>query len=958
MSDRHATVRDLFLAALEHDPEERPAFLEGCGEDLRREVESLLAHHEAPPETVPAGALGASDPGRAGGSRPGLARPDAGRRNGARFEAGEVFAGRYRIVSELGRGGMGEVYRAHDLVLDEPVALKFLPRHRRRHLDRLLNEVRMARQVSHPNVCRVYDFGEAEGEIFLTMEYIDGENLAALLQRIGRFSQDKLFDVAHQLCAGLAAAHARGVLHRDLKPANIMIDGRGRAKITDFGIAASAPTGSGEAAIGDGLIVGTPAYMAPEQLEAGRTSVKSDLYALGLVLHEMATGEQVFSSPTPAGYAELHKSATPAPPSQRVSHLEPRLEAAILHCLEKGPEDRPASARAVALALPGADRLQLALEAGETPSPEAVAAAGAGEALAPAVSAALLGLLMLILTGVLVLSDRAYPAREAWAASPPAVLVDRAAGILESLGYGGTEAATEGAATAQRGDGEARPARAPRRDRGDRAWGFYPAEDGLGDEDVELFWYRRSPSPMIPSELWAIVYPRVDSVDPPLLEPGMIRLLLDPAGRLVELRAVPGEDDGDADGDRELGGDGEPAATFDWQPLLAAGGLAGEELASAEPGRRTARKLPPVFADRRAAWTTGGSTAGRRVEAAVQGGRPVFFEVRSEAAEPPEEPAFDWDRLWDWYLIGEQLAWFLLALGAIVLARINLRAGRGDLAGARRLAVFVVVMNAASWVLEIDYLPPWGELLRWQLTFGWILLEALVAWLAYIALEPVVRRWWPRALIAWSRLLRGRPRDPLVGHSLLIGALVGSLWALLTALDRLATAALGLDPAPEIFMLVQLETALSGRLAFAEILSSGIEAVFRGVLDLFFLVALRVVLRRWWLAVSVFVVAYGVLETLQGIHPAVSWLTLGLGITGVTAFVLVRFGLLTYVTALFCYLVLIAAPVSLDLTAWYAETGFFILALVAGLGAFGAWTALAGRQFPATLAGFETDSRP
>lgn len=211
-------------------------------------------------------------------------------------------------------------------------------------------------------------------------------------------------------------------------------------------------------------------------------------------------------------------------------------------------------------------------------------------------------------------------------------------------------------------------------------------------------------------------------------------------------------------------------------------------------------------------------------------------------------------------------------------------------------------------------------------------------------------------MISWSRLLRGRARDPLVGRSLLIGALVGSGWALLTELDRLLTSALGLDPAPEIFMLMQLETALSGRLALAEVFSSCLEAVFRGVLDLFFLVALRIVLRRWWLAVAVYIVAYGALETLQGIHPAVSWLTLGIGITGVTAFVLVRFGLLTYVAALFCYLTLLATPATLDFTAWYAETGFFLLALIAALGIYGYWAALAGRPFAATLVGFESTS--
>src|SRR5437870_136537 len=157
-----------------------------------------------------------------------------------RFLPGRLLAGRYRIIALLGRGGMGEVYRADDLTLGQPVALKFLPEEAKRDeslLERFRNEVRIARRVSHPNVCRVYDVGEVEGHSFFTMEYVDGEDLASLLRRIGRLPQDKATDIARQLCAGLAAAHAKGVLHRDLKPANIMLDGRGQVVMTDFGLA-------------------------------------------------------------------------------------------------------------------------------------------------------------------------------------------------------------------------------------------------------------------------------------------------------------------------------------------------------------------------------------------------------------------------------------------------------------------------------------------------------------------------------------------------------------------------------------------------------------------------------------------------------------------------------------------------------------------------------------------------
>src|SRR6266446_8686786 len=158
----------------------------------------------------------------------------------SRFVPGTILAERYRIVALLGRGGMGEGYRANDLKLAQPVALKFLPEataNSETTLARFYNEIRIARQVSHPNVCRVYDLGDVEGQPYLSMEYVDGEDLGSLMRRIGRLPHDKALEIARKLCAGLAAAHDRGVLHRDLKPSNIMIDGRGNVLITDFGLA-------------------------------------------------------------------------------------------------------------------------------------------------------------------------------------------------------------------------------------------------------------------------------------------------------------------------------------------------------------------------------------------------------------------------------------------------------------------------------------------------------------------------------------------------------------------------------------------------------------------------------------------------------------------------------------------------------------------------------------------------
>jgi TOMM system kinase/cyclase fusion protein len=323
-AERHAQLKRLFLEACEREAEQRARFLEEeCGGDdvLRREVETLLSHRDEDP----------------GGEEP----AGAGLQEADRFAAGTLFAARYRIVCRLGGGGMGEVYRADDLKLGVPVALKFLRAGDARHLEWMLNEVRLTREVSHPAVCRVFDVGEAEGQTFFTMEYIEGEDLASQLRRIGRLPASKVLELASELCAGLAAAHARGVLHRDLKPANIMVDAGGHARILDFGIAIREGTP-------DRTPVGTPAYMAPERLvPGGEATEQGDLYALGLVLYELLAGRQVFAATTLPERRELRRSE-PERPSTWAAETGPRLERAILDALREDPRERPTSARAMA----------------------------------------------------------------------------------------------------------------------------------------------------------------------------------------------------------------------------------------------------------------------------------------------------------------------------------------------------------------------------------------------------------------------------------------------------------------------------------------------------------------------------------------------------------------------------------------------------------------------------------
>src|SRR5580692_11419644 len=244
-----------------------------------------------------------------------------------RFVPGTLLGDRYRIISRLGAGGMGEVFRATDLRLGQQVALKFLPEEMAQDpkaLARFQNEVRIARQVSHPNVCRVYDIGQVEGIPFISMEYVDGEDLASLLTRIGRLPADKAVETGRKLCAGLAAAHDRGVIHRDLKPQNIMINKRGEVVIMDFGLAAIAGELTGAEARN-----GTPVYMSPEQIRGAAVTAKSDIYALGLVLYELFTGKRPFDAKSMQQLMDLQEAAQLTSMTSVAADIDPAVEKII-----------------------------------------------------------------------------------------------------------------------------------------------------------------------------------------------------------------------------------------------------------------------------------------------------------------------------------------------------------------------------------------------------------------------------------------------------------------------------------------------------------------------------------------------------------------------------------------------------------------------------------------------------
>ena len=840
--------------------------------------------------------------------------------SGGSFAPGAIIAGRYRLVALLGRGGMGEVYRADDLTLDQPVALKFLNEgvaadHGR--LAQFHNELRIARQVSHKNVCRLYDLGDADGRRFLTMEYVDGEDLGALLRRIGRFPEDKAIDMARQLCAGVAAAHERGVLHRDLKPANVMLDGEGNIRITDFGIATAGGDDSD-------VLAGTPQYMAPEQLAGKPATIKSDLYSLGLILFEIFTGRRAYDARTIGDLKQLHDTGTVTTPSSIVRDLDPTVERVILRCLSKAPEDRPASALTVAVALPGGDPLAAALAAGETPSPDMLAAAGEAEALPAWKGLAAVAFIMVGLAVTAALSGRAALAGLVPLDKPPAVLSDRAQQIAASLGY------TD------------RPM--------DTADGFSVAYDYIrwivnndqsphrwdalktGSPPVVLFWSRTSPRLLATEHAESQVTPS----DPTLTIVGMTLTLLDTRGRLREFHAVPPQFDPVADGQVEA-----PR----WSALFDAAGLSMSTFTPTTP-----EWTPRGFADARAAWEGPLPDAPAfkvRVEAAAYRGRPVSFLMvgpwsRASRMVPLQRTAVQTtlNALVVVLLVG-------LVAGALLLARHNLKAKRADTRGAARLAGFVLSGYAATWLISAHHLPDFNlELNSFMRYYADVLLGAVLLLVIYLALEPYVRRFWPDSVLGWTRLMSGHLRDPRVGRDILIGCSFAVALTVLEVFYRVSPPFFGFPgPTPDSAS-ESIETLAGVSVLVHRIWDIAISGLFTSMFAVLGFVLLRLIFRRTTVATAAAFVVLGLVQAQTALNSGTTlWIAVLFQICLILFIVtwVARCGLLVSAVAFSVGQVLDGLPLTTAVSHWSATTSNVTLALVTALTLFGFYASRAGQ---------------
>jgi len=778
---------------------------------------------------------------------------------------------------------MGEVYRATDLTLGQSVALKFLPEEASRNprlLERFHGEVRIARLVSHPNVCRVFDIGEVNGTPFLSMEYVDGEDLAGLLTRIGRLPSDKALEIARKLCAGLAAAHDRGVIHRDLKPQNIMINKRGEVLIMDFGLAAVAQELTGVESHS-----GTPAYMAPEQIKGESVTPRSDIYALGLVLYELFTGRKPFDAKSLQHLMDLQESVQFPSMTSVAADIDPAIEKVIRRCLAPDPQKRPASALAVSAALPGGDPLAAALAAGETPSPEVVAAAGVTEGLARKYSVPCLLVVLACLALAPWNNQRSRALNHAALDDSPDVLAHKSREIAASFGYT-KKPADSTLWLNQRGEVVSYLKKLPK----PHQW-----DEWLQAEAPIQSIYRESPQP-----LSARPDGRVEFDKPPNDTPGMTRIVLDGHGQLHSFDAAP------YDNAPEL------TPPVDPQTVFRAAALDIAKFQEVTP-----TSTPDHATSEMHAW---------------KGPHPTLpnTEVRVHIAT--------WKgRVTEATVVGLALVFSGCFFGCL-LARRNWKRQRSDRDGALRVAFARFALAFVAWLGVFHPVP--GSLMdQFGAAAAQCLFSAAVVWILYLALEPAVRANWPHAIVTWNRLLAGRWGDAQVGAHILIGAAVGcGLWGSLALISKLGHHG-DLEASGWLSYAMDTRHWISRH---AERMGS---ALFAGLTVFFLIFGLRRLLRFDILAALGTAIAFTLLE--GEFTRSSNWYVDGaffVTVYTILMFVLLRVGLVALVSAIFFANGFDGILVGSDWGAWYTPLSVATMLLLAGMALVAFWRSLGNRE--------------
>jgi predicted Ser/Thr protein kinase len=827
-----------------------------------------------------------------------------------RFVAGTLLAGRYRILGLLGRGGMGEVYRATDLMVGQSVALKFLPEEAARDqrlLERFHGEVRVARQVSHPNVCRVYDIGQIDGMPFISMEYVDGEDLSSLLTRIGRLPADKALETARKLCAGLAAAHDRGVIHRDLKPQNIMMNKRGEVVIMDFGLAAVAAQLTGQESRN-----GTPAYMSPEQLKGAEVTQRSDVYALGLVLYELFTGKRPYEAKNVRQLLDLQESVQLISMTSIAADVDPAVEKVIRRCLDPDPAKRPANPLSVAAALPGGDPLAEALAAGEMPSPELVAASGKVEGLDRKYSIPLLVVALACLLCSIPISTHKAAVLHAPLDIPPDALQQKAREIGASFGYS-SKPADSAMWIEKRKRAIAGMAQLPE----PRKWAEWLAFESPIQAVV-----RESPSPMVAKPDGEV------SVDnPPPTMPGMLEFNVDGGGRLTRFEAVPLADGG--------------VDPISPEVVFKAVGLDFSKFTEKNPGyfERNAH-------DKRMAWIGPHPViAGVNEDVEVGWWKGRVTLVRTVLQFPFGEPKGFQSTPQPWYLqLLSALAAGCGVFFGVVLARKNWVRNRGDRKGAMRLAWFTLIRGVLVWAAVVHFVPGGDFIELFFGAAGWWLLEALVVWVLYMALEPAVRARWPHSIVSWNRLLAGKWKDAQVGSHILIGAAIGGvIWIAVNMIDTVLT------PRNTLSDDVNLWASEGTRHWIAANAMQIGSSLLVGLVGFFVIFGLRVLLRKDVTAAIVAALLFT--ATRPDIYREENlavMLLVWVALYAALIFTLLRFGLVATIAAAFFIDSVQYMTISTERISWATPSGVATLVWLIGIAVFAFWRSLGNRELIVT----------
>jgi hypothetical protein len=587
-----------------------------------------------------------------------------------------------------------------------------------------------------------------------------------------------------------------------------------------------------------------------------------------------------------------------------------------LRCLDPEPARRPSSALAVAAALPGGDPLAAALAAGETPSPEMVAASGEGAGLAPAIAIPIFLAIVAILVFNCVLVNRSSALEQIRPEFTPEVLSQKARDLIQHLGYNDRPADTAHGFEWNRAytgnvlsDDKPHP----------------PWRQVLSHPPSPLqFWYRESPYPLTATYFHDdVLTPGIVSTDdPPFNLSGMINLAMDSQGRLLYFEEIPAQ----------LLEPAKNVLPVDWKPLFSAAGLDPAQFHETEPLWTFV-----AASDTRAAWTGKWPRTSNdlRIEAGALRGKPVVFSLigpwTGQDRMPPRESS-----------VKEQVFLAILCLIAIVvmvsgalLARRNLRQGRGDRRGALRLAIALFTIQIALWATRSHMTASIGTFGMLMIAIATSVFYAVLIWTIYLALEPFVRRRWPQTIVGWTSVLTGRVKDSIVGRDVLLGVALGMSWLLIDRILYLFT-----DTSSKFGSLGGL---MGIRSTLAQLMLGMPHAITQSLIFFFLLFLLRVLLRNPWLGAAACVLLFSLLNVLSDEKPLLAG-TASFVLYGLGALVVLRFGILALGVGWFIDNFLPGAQVSVNPSAWYFGNTVFILAFVVALATWAFFTSIAGRR--------------